>query len=180
MYKRTVIAIDPAVSNNIHSDETGIIVAAIDEENIGYILDDLSGKYAPLDWAKTAVQAYHTYKADRIIAEVNQGGNMVEQMLRIVDSSIPLKTIHASKGKHTRAEPIAALYEQGKVFHTKCFRELEDQMCNFSFNNTKSPDRVDALVWALTELMLSQKSHKNMNLWAYAGYKSGNLEQITV
>lgn len=137
MYKRTVIAIDPAVSNHTNSDETGIIVAAIDEENIGYVLDDLSGKYTPIEWAKTAVQAYHTYQADRIVAEVNQGGNMVEQMLRIVDDSVPLKTIHASKGKHTRAEPIAALYEQGRVFHTKCFRKLEDQMCNFFFQSYK-------------------------------------------
>lgn len=156
--KRIVVAIDPAVSNNEGSDETGIIVAGIDADKHGYILEDLSGRYAPHEWAQRAVAAYRRHKADRIIAEKNNGGDMVENTIRMVSQSVSFKAVHASRGKVTRAEPISALYEQRKVHHVSGLTALEDQMCSFTsdFNRAQagySPDRVDALVWALTELL---------------------------
>jgi predicted phage terminase large subunit-like protein len=157
--QRIVVAIDPAVSTVEGSDETGIIVAGIGRDGHGYILDDLSGRYAPHEWAAKAIAAYHKHKADRIVAEINQGGAMVEATIRVVDSKVPFKGIHASRGKTTRAEPVAALYEQRKIHHTASFPELEDQLCSFTsdFDRARagfSPDRLDSLVWALTELML--------------------------
>lgn len=151
--KRIVVAIDPSTTNNANSDETGIIVAGIDENDHAYILEDLSLKTSPQQWAKVAVSAYHKYKADKIIAEANQGGDMIEQVLKTVDENIPFKKVHASRGKITRAEPIASKYEQGKVHHVGFFAELEDQLCEWE-QGMKSPDRLDALVWSLTELML--------------------------
>src|SRR5882757_9813403 len=154
---RVVVAIDPAVTNNEGSDETGIIVAGIDAVGHGYLLEDISGRYAPHEWARKAVEAYRRWKADRIIAEVNNGGQMVETTIRMVDPNIPFKSVHASRGKVIRAEPIAALYEQGKVHHVGEFPQLEDQCCSFTsdFDRSRggSPDRLDALVWAFTELM---------------------------
>jgi predicted phage terminase large subunit-like protein len=159
-YKRVVVAIDPAASNKEGSDETGIVVAGsvgAPREREYYVLRDLSGRYSPSEWAYKAVRAFHEFKADRIIAEVNQGGTMVEEVLRNIDPSVPFKAVHASRGKVVRAEPIAALYEQGKVYHVGSFAALEDQMCAFTsdFDRKRSgysPDRVDALVWALSEL----------------------------
>ncbi len=157
--RRVVVAIDPAVSSNEGSDETGIVVAGVGRDGHGYLLDDLSGRYAPHEWAQRAIEAYHRHKADRIIAEVNQGGAMVEATIRVVDPKVSYKSVHASRGKVTRAEPVAALYEQKKVHHVGAFPELEDQCCSFcsDFDRAKSgysPDRLDALVWALTELQL--------------------------
>jgi predicted phage terminase large subunit-like protein len=160
--KRIVVAIDPAVSTNENSDETGIIVAGIDGRGHVYVLEDLSGKYAPHEWARKAVDAYDRHKADRIIGEANQGGAMIEATLRTVSRSIPYKAVHASRGKVTRAEPVSALYEQGKVHHVGgAMTILEDQMTAFTsdFNRSQSgysPDRVDALVWALTEFLPGQ------------------------
>lgn len=156
--KRIVVAIDPAVSNNEGSDETGIIVAGIDPSDHGYVLADLSGRYGPRDWAFKAIQAYRDYKADRIIAEANNGGQMCESTIRMVDANVPYRAVHASRGKVTRAEPISALYEQNRVSHVGTFSTLEDQLCAFTsdFDRNRagySPDRLDALVWALTELM---------------------------
>ncbi len=152
-----MIGVDPAVTNKQESDETGIIIAGLGKDDKGYVLADLSGKYTPSDWAKTVIEAYYKYKADRVVAEVNQGGDLVEQTLRAFDSTLSYKSVRASRGKMARAEPIAALYEQGKVLHVKHFAILEDQMCRFTgHKHDKSPDRVDALVWALTELMLGQ------------------------
>lgn len=155
--KRIVVAIDPAVSNNEGSDETGIVVAGVDRNNDAYVLEDLSGRYAPHEWAAKAIGAYRRHKADRIIAEVNNGGAMVEGTIRAIDPRASFKSVHASRGKVVRAEPIAALYEQRKVHHVGGFATLEDQMCGFTsdFDRARagySPDRVDALVWALTEL----------------------------
>lgn len=160
--QRIVVAIDPAVSNNEGSDETGIIVAGLDQMGHGYVLEDLSGRYAPHEWANKAIAAYARHKADRIIAEVNNGGAMVENTLRSVNHRIPYRAVHASRGKVVRAEPISALYEQGKVSHVGSFTELEDQMCAFTndFDRRRagySPDRVDALVWAFTELMMATR-----------------------
>ena len=154
---RIVIAIDPAASHHAASNETGILVAGRAAET-AFILEDLSGRLAPNDWAVRAIDAYHRHDADRIVAEVNQGGDMVEQVLRSVDPSVPLRLVRASRGKQTRAEPVAALYEQGRVRHVGRLDLLEDQMCSFTgaSGGNGSPDRVDALVWALTELLLSR------------------------
>lgn len=112
---------------------------------------------SPDKWAKKVVRTFNEFKADRIIAEVNQGGEMVERVIRTVDEDVPYKKVRASKGKIARAEPIAAFYEQGKVFHMEHFGKLEDQMCSYVPGETKSPDRLDALVWGLSEIMLSRK-----------------------
>ena len=152
--RRIVVAIDPAVSSGEDSDETGIVVAGLGFDDNGYLLEDLSGRYSPTEWASVAVRAYHKHKADRIVAEVNQGGQMVETTVRVVDPNVSYKAVHASRGKVARAEPVSALYEQNRVFHVGIFPQLEDQLCDFAPGATSSPDRLDALVWALTELML--------------------------
>lgn len=161
---RIVVAIDPAVSSHEGADETGIIVAGTDKDGHGYVLADASGRYAPAEWARAAIAAYAAHRADRIVAEVNNGGDMVEATLRVVDPSVPYAAVHAARGKVARAEPVAALYEQGRVHHLGALPLLEDQMCAFvsgapgSFDRAAagySPDRVDALVWALSDLLLA-------------------------
>jgi phage terminase large subunit-like protein len=152
---RIVVAIDPAVSSREDSDETGIIVAAIDGRDPVhvYILEDLSGIYTPDEWAKAAITAYHRWQADRIVGEVNNGGDLVEANLRTQDANVSYKAVHASRGKAIRAEPVSALYEQGRVHHVGMFSKLEDQMTNWAPAEDKdSPDRMDAEVWAVTEL----------------------------
>ncbi|HEU0218624.1 MAG TPA: terminase family protein [Stellaceae bacterium] len=160
---RVVVAIDPAAGSGDHSDETGIVVAGKDGGGHGYVLGDLSGRYAPTEWAQAAIAAYRAHGADRIVAEVNNGGEMVEATLRVVDPTVSFSAVHAARGKVARAEPVAALYEQGRVHHLGALPRLEDQMCAFipgahgDFDRTAagySPDRVDALVWALTELLV--------------------------
>jgi predicted phage terminase large subunit-like protein len=150
--KRIVVAIDPAVTGNENSDETGIVVAGRGQDDRFYILDDRSLRGSPDTWAQAAVSAFTEWKADRIVAEVNNGGDLVEKVIRTIDRSVPYTPVRASRGKILRAEPIAALYEQGKVSHCGVFRELEDQMTSYTPQSRKSPDRLDALVWALTEL----------------------------
>ncbi len=156
--RRIVVAIDPAVSTNEGSDETGIIVAGVGRDGHGYIIDDCSGRFAPHEWAARAIEAYHSHKADRIVAEVNQGGQMVEATIRVQAPKVAFKAVHASRGKVVRAEPVSALYEQKKVHHVAHLAQLEDQLCSFTSDYDRgrggSPDRLDALVWALTELML--------------------------
>lgn len=154
-YARVVVSVDPAGSNTADSDETGIIVAAKGMDGHGYVLADLSGKYSPDQWARKAIAAYEQFDADRIIAEKNQGGDMVAHTLKTVNPEIPLRLVHASRGKIARAEPVAALYEQRKIHHVGCFGPLEDQMCTW-VQGMKSPDRLDALVWALTELFIGK------------------------
>ncbi len=162
---RLVLAIDPAVTSGEDADDTGIIVAAKGADGNAYVLDDLTCKLSPDGWAKRAVNAYHHYGCDRLVAEVNNGGDLVERVIRTVDPRISYKKLHASRGKRVRAEPIAALYEQGRVFHVKPFPELEDQMVSFVPDNMDgSPDRVDALVWALTELMLERKGRTKLGV----------------
>jgi len=163
--KRIVVAIDPATTSGVHSDETGIIVAGLGIDNHAYILEDLSGKYTPAEWASAALGAYKKYEADRIVAETNQGGDMVEHTLRTVDDKVAYKGVHASRGKTTRAEPIAALDAQGRIHHAGIFGALEDQMCRFAAGNKDSPDRVDARVWALTELMLTKHHGDGPMVW---------------
>jgi predicted phage terminase large subunit-like protein len=156
--RRVVVAIDPAASAGEDADETGIVVAALGQDSHGYVLEDLSGRYSPHDWASHALEAYRAHRADRIVAEVNNGGAMVEATLRVLDAGVSYKPVHASRGKLARAEPVAALYEQGRIHHVGAFPALEDQMCAFTggpLAHLASPDRVDALVWALSELMLN-------------------------
>ncbi len=150
---RVLVGVDPEATSGEDSSETGIVVAGRGSDGHAYVLDDRTVRASPQKWAEAAAAAYHIHKGDRIIAEVNNGGEMVSSTLRTVDKSLPIKTIHASRGKQTRAEPIAALYEQGRVHHVGTFAELESQMCQW-VPGDPSPDRLDALVWALTELMI--------------------------
>jgi phage terminase large subunit-like protein len=161
-FSRVVVAIDPAVSASEHADETGIIAAGRDANGHGYVLADASGRYAPAEWARVAIAAYRAHQADRIVAEINNGGDMVEATLRVIDPDVPFSAVRAARGKVARAEPVAALYEQGRVHHIGAYAPLEDQMCSFTsdFDRTTagySPDRVDALVWALTELLVEPR-----------------------
>ena len=151
---RVVVGIDPAVTSGQNSDETGIVVAARGIDDRFYILEDCSLRATPDGWARKAVDAYYMHNADKVIAEVNNGGDLVERLLRTIDSNVPYKKVTATRGKLVRAEPIAALYEQKRVSHVGNFDILENQMCEFN-GDGKSPDRMDALVWALTELSKS-------------------------
>lgn len=165
-YQRIVIAIDPATTHHDQSDETGIIVAGITKDRTAYVLEDLSGRHSPAYWTQRVVEAYWRYKADRIVAEVNKGGDLVERVIRSFDSRISYRAVRATRGKMTRAEPIAALYEQGKVFHERPLTLLENQLCHYvSGLSTKSPDRLDALVWALTDLLLDKENHPTLKIW---------------
>ena len=150
---RCIVAIDPAATATEESSETGIIVAGLSTNGQGYVLADLSLRASPNEWATRAVRAYEEWGADRIVAEVNNGGDMVEATIRTVAPNISYKGVHASRGKLTRAEPIAALYEQHKIHHVGSFPVLEDQLCTW-VPGEDSPDHLDALVWAFTELML--------------------------
>ena len=153
--KRIVVGVDPAVTNNPTSNLTGIVVAGIGWDNRGYVLKDLSGRFTPDEWARRTVKAFDDYKADRIIAEGNQGGELVRVNLSTVRRNLPVRIVHASRSKQARAEPIAALYEQYKITHCEPFPELEDQLCTWQpLSGDESPDRLDALVWALSNLML--------------------------
>lgn len=154
-----VVSVDPAVTSNENSNETGIIVAGKDSEGKGYVLEDKSGKYSPLDWAKKAIDLYYKYNARCIVVEKNQGGDLVSSNIYNVDRKVKIEPVHASKGKLTRAEPIAALYEQGLIYHvahsSDKFKVLEEQMTTYTGRTEKSsnsPDRLDALVWAFSYL----------------------------
>jgi phage terminase large subunit-like protein len=152
---RIVIAVDPAVTNTEDSDEHGIIAAGISKDQRGIVLEDASLKGGPSDWARRAISLYRSWQADCIVVEVNQGGDMVSSTLRTVDPHVKIQEVRASRGKHVRAEPIAALYEQGKVAHVGSFAALENQMTQMTssgYEGDGSPDRLDALVWAMTEL----------------------------
>jgi phage terminase large subunit-like protein len=149
---RIVEGIDPAVTATEESDETGIILAGVAANGHGYILQDASLRASPAEWARAAVKAFYTRQADRMIGEVNNGGDLVEVNIRTVDRNIPFTAVHASRGKAIRAEPVAALYEQGRIHHVGTFPELEDQMCDWVPGDKTSPDRMDALVWAIWEL----------------------------
>jgi phage terminase large subunit-like protein len=155
--RRVVVAIDPAVSASADSDETGIVAAGLGVDDHAYVLADASGRYSPLGWASKAIAQYDVLGADRVIGEVNNGGDLIRSNLRAVRATVPYKAVRASRGKATRAEPVAAMYEQGRVHHVGVFPELELQMTTWSPQDDKtSPDRVDALVWALSELMVKR------------------------
>lgn len=152
---RVVVAIDPAMSVSETSDETGIVAAGKGVDGHGYVLGDRSGKFLPLTWAKRALLLWKEFEGDHITAEVNNGGDLVKSNIRAVDDFVPVNAVNASRGKRVRAEPVSSLYEQGLVHHVGTFAELEDQMCGWDpDSDDDSPDRVDALVYALTDLML--------------------------
>jgi phage terminase large subunit-like protein len=162
-FDRIVVAVDPPVSSKVSSDECGIVVAGVkrapDKRDWrAVVLEDASLSAAsPTAWAQAAVDAFHRHKADRIVAEVNQGGDLVEEVVRQIDSEVALRKVHASSSKGARAEPVAALYEQGRIGHVRGLGLLEAQMGLMSrdgFQGRGSPDRVDALVWAINELMI--------------------------
>lgn len=155
--RRTVVAIDPAITSKAESNLTGIVGAGLGVDKRGYVLADVSGQFTPDGWARKAVELYHNIGADRFVAEGNQGGEMVRHTITSVWRNAPVTIVHASRGKQARAEPIAALYEQNKVSHIGFFPELEGQMCSWeplSDPPMPSPDRLDAMVWAFTDLML--------------------------
>lgn len=159
---RIVVAIDPSTTSNAGtSAEAGIVVAALGQDDQVYILKDCSLVATPLQWATVAVKAYDEFDADRLIAETNNGGDMVELTVRMVNPKVSFKKVTATRGKATRAEPIAALYEQGRVHHVGCFPQLEDQMTTWTPGDT-SPDRMDALVWAVTELAVQRDPTPNV------------------
>ncbi|MEQ9693240.1 terminase family protein [Shimia sp. SDUM112013] len=160
---RIVVAVDPPVTGHGASDECGIVVCGVVmrgpvQDWKAYVLDDVTMRAAsPANWARVAIAAMETWGADKLVAEVNQGGDLVAEVIRQVDPLVPYKAVRASRGKVARAEPVAALYEQGKVHHVGAFDALEDQMCQMALDGywgTGSPDRVDALVWALHELVI--------------------------
>ena len=155
-FEKIIVAVDPAVTSGENSDETGIVVVGKGGQNQYYVLEDKSGKYSADEWGRMAITAYHEWQADIIVAEVNNGGDLVERLIRGIDPNVPYRSVHASRGKMVRAEPVAAMYEQRRVHHMGFFSELESQMCTYTGDRPKpSPDRLDALVWGLTELSKS-------------------------
>ena len=151
-FDKIVVAVDPSVTDKITSDACGLIVAAKDAD-LYYILDDSSSIMSPQTWAEKAVKLYHKYDADHIVAESNQGGDLISTVIHSIDSSIRVVLVHASRGKIARAEPILALYEQKLVWHYNSFKDLETEMLYFTGSKTdKSPNHLDAMVWALTDL----------------------------
>ncbi len=156
---RIVVAVDPPASSHDTSAACGIVAVGVDACGIAHVLEDASVVQArPHEWAMAAIACYHKWQADALVAEVNQGGDMVAQVLAQVDAHVPVKAVRATRGKFTRAEPVAALYACGHVRHVGVWPQLEDELCDFASNglsNGRSPDRLDALVWGLTHLMLS-------------------------
>jgi len=174
---RVVVAIDPAMTSTEGADETGIIVAGKGMDGRGYVLADRSARVSPDSWAKRAVQGYDDFSADTIIGEVNNGGEMVGLTIRTVRPNVSYKAVHASRGKQVRAQPIAALYEQGKIDHVDSFPELEEQLVTWTPESGKSPDRLDALVWAFTELFL-QEPEPEERVVIYDTMKEFGLDNI--
>jgi phage terminase large subunit-like protein len=156
--KRIVVAVDPSVSTGAEADECGLIVAGLSTNGEAYVLQDASAKLSPVDWARRAVSLYRQHGADRIVAEANQGGSMVETTIRTIDANVSLKLVHASRGKIARAEPVSSLFEQKRARLCGVFPELEDELCTYVSTSSASPNRLDAMVWGLTELMLSSNS----------------------
>lgn len=159
---RIVVSVDPAITSGPDADECGVVVAGVYGEGhdaTAYVLADRSTRgLSPRGWAERVIAAYDEFEADRIVVEANQGGEMARDVIAQIDPSAAVKTVYASRGKRLRAEPVAALYERGRVRHVGAFAALEDQMASFDGNAAKSPDRLDALVWAIADLMLRPAS----------------------
>lgn len=166
--RRIVVAVDPSgTKGDGEGDDIGIVIAGLGMDGRGYVLGDWTCQLSPEGWGRRAIEAYHNFKADRVVGEKNFGGDMVRFVITTADRKVPYKDVSASRGKAVRAEPISALYEQGKVSHVGSFPELEDQMCAMTasgYVGEGSPDRADALVWALTELMLGGSSYNIRSL----------------
>jgi len=157
--KRIVVGVDPSGTATQTSDEAGLIVVGIGTDGHAYVLDDMSGIMSPNQWGTQAIRLYYKWEADKIVAEVNQGWDMVTTIIRNIDREVPIASVHASRGKVVRAEPIVALYERGMVHHVGSLMRLEDEMTTWdSRESNVSPGRIDALVWAASELMCKQKS----------------------
>ncbi|WP_103871300.1 DNA-packaging protein [Bosea lathyri] len=158
---RIVVAVDPPASSSQRADSCGLVVAGIDREGLGHVLEDATISGArPHEWAARAVALYQRHEADALVVEVNQGGEMASSVIREVDAGVPVTAVRATRGKYLRAEPVAALYAQGRVRHAGRFPALEDELCDFGpggLSSGRSPDRLDALVWALTHLMLAAR-----------------------
>ena len=175
---RIVVGLDPSTTSGEKADEAGVVVAGKDKNKQGHVIADHSLKATPLTWAKKAVWAYNHYKANCIVAESNQGGEMIETIIKGIDENVPVTLVHASVGKVARAEPVAAAYEQGRVFHHGTFHKLEDEMCDFVPDDiTESPNRVDALVWALTDLVT--KPPARAGAWGRKGDKARAEKKIS-
>jgi phage terminase large subunit-like protein len=159
--KKVVIGVDVAVSFGAESAETGIVVCGYGMNDVAYVLHDASGKYRPDGWAKKVSALYHEWNKEspevRVVAEKNMGYELIRHTIQVEDPTVPVKLVHASKSKLTRAEPVATAYERGKVKHVGSFPKLEEQMCSWEAGDPHSPDRLDALVWALTELVVGRK-----------------------
>lgn len=150
---RIVVGVDPAVTSGEQSDSTGIIAAGLGVDGDYYVLEDRTCQESPLTWGHEVIDLYNKFDADRVIGETNNGGDLIEALLRSIDPDVSYRSVSASRGKITRAEPVAALYEKGRVHHVGAFNELEDELTSYApLTATKSPDRMDALVWAITEL----------------------------
>jgi phage terminase large subunit-like protein len=160
--RRVVVAVDPPATSSRNADACGIVAAGLDGDGRAYVLADASLRGArPEIWAGRAIALYHAEEADRLVAEVNQGGDMVSAVIHQIDPTVPVETVRASRGKWLRAEPVAALYAQGRVRHAGAFPELEDEMTDFGLDGLsggRSPDRLDALVWAITALIDADRS----------------------
>ena len=161
--EKIVIGVDPAVTSNQTSDRTGIVVCGMklgpDAIPHYYVLEDQSGRYTPKEWTGIVNHLFYKWNANNIVAEVNQGGQLVTEALRNANYALPIKSVRATNGKRIRAEPIAVLYERGLVHHIGCLEELEDELTSFTgTDREKSPDRMDALVWAMTELTEQQST----------------------
>lgn len=163
---KCVVGVDPTGSSE--GDEAGLVVDALGSDGVFYLLADGSRHGSPEQWARAAVNLYEAHKADRLVAETNFGGDMVKFTIRAVDASVPVHVVHASRGKAVRAEPIVALYEQGKVVHVGAFPELEDEMCQWDPGDprAKSPNRIDAHVWAMS--FLAGKNHVQQKAKVYS------------
>lgn len=164
-FTRIVVSVDPAITSNKESDMTGIIVAAVDINGVGYVLEDATERLSPQGWASKVIELYYKYGADRIVAERNQGGDMVRNTIQVEDETVPIRLVHASRGKYARAEPVSALYERGLVKHVRGLDELETQMRTWEpMGSIGSPDRLDAAVWAMTDLMLNGVTRPELNI----------------
>jgi phage terminase large subunit-like protein len=165
---RIVVAVDPPASSSKRADACGIVAAGIDDGGTAYVLEDATASgLKPPEWAAKAVALYHRLQADALIVETNQGGEMATGVIREVDPSVPVVSVRATRGKYLRAEPVSVLYAQGRVRHVGALPELEDELCDFGpggLTSGRSPDRLDALVWALTELMLREKKEPRVRM----------------
>lgn len=155
-FKRLVVAVDPATTSKDTSAETGIVVVGLGNDDHVYILHDASGRYTPEAWGRKAVQLWRVFSCDSIVAEVNQGGDMVKHVFKTVDQNVPVHMVRASRGKQARAEPVSALWEQGRAHIVGHMSELEDQMCQWEpLTGAESPDRIDATVWGVTYVAIT-------------------------